>query len=382
MRLIFWEWKKLFSLPALWGFLALGFLLNLGFIFGQSENQRSIFNGISACTAQLGQRVDADFMERLENLPADPNRELIWATAEGMEDIFETYDTDDLKTFYQSVMESSTLAASWAGWKYDLLSKRVEQLAQKDAAMDFYAGPVTQEVHQFLFGTLIRSILAQAAVAAMLGTLYLMGYERIHRTAGTLYTTHTGRKILGIKVGAALLAVPVLFSLAALPALAVYFLRMDYRGIWQASVSSQFNYLTDLLFSRPFITWGDFTVGQYLGAVLVLGISLTAGFAFLAALCGALCPNPYLAALALGGFCAGGLMVVSWLGEMHLWVAYDLALFQLPVVWLCSNAWFTELGSSAVLPWQETVTVILNLLVLGAGTAGALKRFSRKDVAA
>ena len=75
-------------------------------------------------------------------------------------------------------------------------------------------------------------------------------------------------------------------------------------------------------------------------------------------------------------------MAASVLGEMHLWVAYDLALFQLPVVWLCSNAWFTELGSSAVLPWQETVTVILNLLVLGAGTAGALKRFSRKDVAA
>ena len=75
-------------------------------------------------------------------------------------------------------------------------------------------------------------------------------------------------------------------------------------------------------------------------------------------------------------------MAVSWLGEMHLWVAYDLALFQLPVVWLCSNGWFTELGSCAVLPWQETVTVTLNLLVLGAGTAGALKRFSRKDVAA
>lgn len=382
MRLIFWEWKKLFSLPALWGFLALGFLLNLGFIFGQTENQRSVFNGISACAVQLGQRVDAAFMEGMENLPANQNRELVRATAEGMEDIFETYDTDELKEFYQSVMKSSPLAASWAGWKYDLLSKRVEQLAQKDAAMDLYGGPVTQEVHQFLFGTLIRSILAQAAVAAMLGTLYLMGYERIHRTAGTLYTTHTGRKLLRIKVEAALLAVPVLFSLAALPALAVYFLRMDYRGIWQASVSSQFNYLTDLLFSRPFITWGDFTVGQYLGAVLVLGIFLTTGFALLAALCGALCPNPYLAALVLGGLCVGGLMAVSWLGEMHLWVAYDLALFQLPVVWLCSNAWFTELGSSAVLPWQETVTVALNLLVLGAGTAGALKRFSRKDVAA
>ena len=382
MRLILWEWKKLFTLPALWGFLALGFLLNLGFIFGQSESQRSIFNSISSCTALLGQRVDTAFLDKLELLPEDQDHSLILTTAEGMEDIFETYDTKVLKDFYQSVMKNSPVAASWAGWKYDLLSRRVEQLAQEDAAMDLYAGPVTQEVHQFLFGTLVRSILGQAAIVSMLGTLYLMGYERVHRTAGTLYTTHTGRKLLRVKVQAALLAAPVLFALAALPSLAVYFLRLDYRGIWQASVSSQFNYLTDLLFSRPFITWSDFTVGEYLGAVLVLGIFLTIGFALLAALCGVLCPNPYLAALALGGLCVGGLLMVSWLGEMRLWVAYDLALFQLPVVWISVNGWFTEMGCYGVLPWQETVTVAVDLLILGGGTMGALKRFSRKDVAA
>ena len=43
-----------------------------------------------------------------------------------------------------------------------------------------------------------------------------------------------------------------------------YFLLYDYSGIWNASVSSQFNYFSDMLVVRPFLTWGDFTVGQYL----------------------------------------------------------------------------------------------------------------------
>ena len=364
------------------GIPGLGFLLNLGFIFGQPVSQSNIFNSFSSCTALLGQRVDETFIEKLKLQPEVQNYSMILTAAEGMENIFETYDTSILKEFYQSVMESSPLASSWAGWKYDLLSKRVEQLAQREAAMDLYAGPVTYDVHQFLFGTLMRSILVQAATVAMLGTLYLLGYEKTHGTAGFLYTTRTGRGLLKIKVEAALLAVPLLFAAVALPALTVYFLRMDYRGIWQASVSSQFNYYIDLLLTRPFITWRDFTVGQYLAAVLVLGVFLIVGFALLAALSGVLCQNPYHAALVLVGLFAGGIMAASWLGEMRLWAAYDLALFQLPLTLLSVNGWFTELGISGVLPWQETATVALNLLVLGTGTAGALKRFSRKDVAA
>ena len=118
----------------------------------------------------------------------------------------------------------------------------------------------------------------------------------------------------------------------------------------------------------------------YLAAVLALGAALTAAFSLLAALCGVLVRSPYLAALVLGVLCFGGLGLTSVLGNLKLWVGYVVSCFQPTIVWLCCGGWFTELGLNAVLPWQETIAVGADLLLLGAGTALALRRFRRKDV--
>ena len=215
----------------------------------------------------------------------------------------------------------------------------------------------------------------------MLGTLYLLGYEGLHQTEGLACATRTGRRLWGVKLLAALPASTVLYGLLASFTLMPYFLLYDYGGIWSASVSSQFNYFSDMLFVRPFLTWGDFTVGQYLTAALALGAALTAVFSLLAAVFGIFIRNSYLAALALMALCFGGMGMVSALGELGWWAVYLIACFQPVMVWLSCSAWFTELGLTAVLPWQETIAVGLNLLLLGGGAILVLRRFSRKDVA-
>ena len=103
-------------------------------------------------------------------------------------------------------------------------------------------------------------------------------------------------------------------------------------------------------------------------------------FSLLASLCGTLVRSPYLAALMLGLLCFGGLGLTSALGNLKLWVGYVISCFQPTIVWLCCGGWFTELGLNAVLPWQETIAVAADLLLLGIGTALALHRFRRKDV--
>ena len=183
-----------------------------------------------------------------------------------------------------------------------------------------------------------------------------------------------------MKVLAALQASAALYGLLAFCTLVPYFLLYDYSGIWNASVSSQFNYFSDMLVVRPFLAWGDFTVGQYLAAALALGAVLTAVFSLLASVCGTLVRSPYLAALALCLVCFGGLGLVSVLGELGWWAAYLIACFQPVTVWLSCSAWFTELGLNAVLPWQETIASGLNLLLLGGGVLLALGWFDRKDV--
>lgn len=380
MSLAVYEWGKLFRLPALWAFLALSLLFNTLLICTLSEQDRSFFNETSEDAAVLGQQVDEAFLHGLAALPETENRAFLLQSVTGLEDVFETYDTGILKDFYTDVVKASPTAASWMAWKYDLLKARVEHLAQTDAGMDLYAGPVTQGSHQFLFGTLLRSILGEAAAAAMLGTLYLLGYEGMHKTESLACASRTGRQLQRIKVLSSLAASPVLLALVAVPTLGLYFARFDYGGIWNASVSSQFNYLTDMLLTRPFLTWGDFTVAEYLAAALTLGAALTAAFSLLASLCGTLVRSPYLAALVLGLLCFGGLGITSVLGNLPLWVGYVISCFQLPLVWISCGAWFTELGLNAVLPWQETIAVAGNLLLLSAGTALSLKRFRRKDV--
>ena len=381
MNLAIYEWRKLFRLPALWAFLALCLAFN-GLLMGTlSPYDRAFFNDTSADAAVLGQRVDRDFLEGLSGLPETENRTMLLQSVTGLEDIFETYDTGVLSDFYAGVVERSPLAEEWMTWKYGLLSERVDHLARTDAALDLYAGPATYDSHQFLFGTLFRTILCESAILAMLGTLYLLGYEGMHRTESMVCSSRIGRRLRWVKVLAAIPASAALYGLLAVCTLVPYFLLYDYSGVWDASVSSQFNYFSDMLVVRPFLTWGDFTVGQYLAAALALGAALVAVFSLLASVCGMLVRSPYLAALVLGVVCFGGMGVIPALGELGWWAAYLIACFQPVVVWLSCSAWFTELGLNAVLPWQESIAVGLNFLLLGAGTLLALRRFDRRDVA-
>lgn len=379
MRLTACEWCKLFRLPALWAFAALCLAFNCLLIFTETYG-RDFFNDASAAAADLGQRVNASFLSGLADDPRTENRDLLLAAAGGLENIYETYDVGILSAFYGEQVKKSPLAVGWMEWKYEKLAPRVEHLAQTGAALDLYAGPVTHDSHQFLFGTLMRAITAEGAILGMLAALYLLGYENQHRTALTVYSSRTGRRLCLHKIAAGAAASAALYLLLAAASLGLHFALWDYSGVWAASVSSQFNYLVDLLYSRPFLTWTDFTVAGYLAAAVALGVVLTVIFSLLAAVCGILAKNTYLAALLLTLFCLGIIGAMSAAAALKLWPAYFALRFQPLSIWLSAGGWFTELGLSAVVPWQETVTAALDLTLLSLGAALALKRFSGKDV--
>lgn len=88
-------------------------------------------------------------------------------------------------------------------WKYDLLADRVEHLRETGAAMDFYAGPVTHDAHQFLYDTLFRAVVTESLLLGMLSPLYLLGCEAQRRTVSLACASRTGRRLYGKKVLAA-----------------------------------------------------------------------------------------------------------------------------------------------------------------------------------
>lgn len=379
MTLVAWEWRKLVRLPALWGFLALCLAFN-GLLLWEEDSLRQPFNEAAAIAEELGQRVDGTFLEGLEDLPRTEYGDMVLSAAREMTDIFEDYDTRDLAGLYGEVVQGSPAAVRIMNWKYALLAERVAHLSGTGAAMDLYAGPVTHDAHQFLYDTLFRAVVTESLLLGMLSMLYLLGFEEQRRTVSLVCASRTGRRLYGQKVLAGLTAAVFLYILLAAVTLGIYFCLWDYSSVWEASVSSQFNYLTDMLYRRPFLTWGDFTVGGYLAAQLALGAALTAAFALLAAADGLLLRNVYASALVLAVVCFGGVGLTAGLAQAGLWIAYFVSLVHPSCVWLGLGGWFTELGLSGAVPWQETVSTGLDLLAFGLGTTLALGRFGRKDI--
>ena len=212
--------------------------------------------------------------------------------------------------------------------------------------------------------------------------LALLGHEEIHRTTQTVCASRTGRKLFLWKIAAGLAAALALYLLIVAMTLGVWFALWDYSGIWDASVSSGFNQLTDMMVARPVLTWADFTVGGYLAAELVLGAALTIVIALQAAFVWVVTRRVYLAALLLIVVCLGSLAVPSVLAELRLWTACAVCTFQPVLMALNSIGWFTEMGMSAFIPWQETVVTASWLVILGSGTTLLLKRMNRKDLLA
>lgn len=379
MTLVAWEWRKLVRLPALWGFLVLCLAFN-GLLLWEEDSLRQPFNEASAIAEVLGQRMDGTFLDGLERLPRTEYGDLVLSATREMTDIFEDYDTRDLAGLYEGVVKDSPAAVRLMSWKYTLLAERAAHLSGTGAAMDLYAGPVTHDAHQFLYDTLFRAVVTESLLVGMLSMLYLLGFEGQRRTVSLICASRSGRKLYGKKVLAGLTAAVFLYILLAAVTLGVYFCLWDYGGVWGGSVSSQFNYLTDMLFRRPFLTWGDFTVGGYLAAELTLGALLTADFALLAAVCGLLLRNVYASALVLAVVCFGGVGLTAMLAQMGLWCGYFASLVHPACVWLGIGGWFTELGLSGAAPWQETVSTGLDLLAFGLGTALSLRLFRRKDI--
>lgn len=380
MTLLGYELRKLFRLPALGVFLALCLALNFMLIFS-SQYGLPFFNETSETASVLGQRVDDSFIAGLNEMQQTENRDILLEAVTGITDKFDGFDTNSLSQYYESMVEESPTAVRWMQSKYEKLSARIAELAESNASLDLYAGPMTHDSCQFLFGTLLRAISAESCILAVLAVLYLMGYERLNKTELTVCASQMGRRLWRTKAFAGILAALAMYLLLAALSLGVYFAVWDYGGIWSANVSSGFNYIQDVLMVKPFITWGDFTVAGYLAATLVLIADMTVISGFTASVVGTLIRNTYIAALALTLLCAGGFALTVAFANLKLWAAYEMSCFLPVMLWATQNIWFTESGVSSILPWQETITASLGLLFFSCGTWLALRRFYRKDIA-
>lgn len=385
MTLLKYEWRKLAGMPALWAFLALCVAFN-GFLLLATKWTCREFNEGSAAAAQLGQRVDEAFVEGFAQLPWTEEKEELLDFLRQMDNTLEHYDSEGQRWMYGELLRDSALSAALMDRKLQQAAERAEHLSETGAAMDFFAGPVTEEANGVLYKIFFKALLTEGILLGILVMLSLMEHERVSRTTAVVCSSRVGRRLWRTKVLAGVTAALVLYLLLVVVSFAAYFALWDWSGVWGASMASQFNtgIFHESKFSydtyRPFLPWADFTAGCYLLAVIVLGAALVVVFTLLAGICGVLVGNAYASAVGLVILVVGGWAIWYTSYMQGCWTVFMPLSFLPTSLWDQTLGWFTEGGILYFVPWQETVTTAMWLLLGGGGTALALRRFERKDV--
>lgn len=375
------EFRKIFTFTPIWIFIILALLLNIS--LSLSFYGEDYFNEVSEIGKKNGTKIDQKLIENVEKLDLSEYKykNEILEMLKNTKPIFKGYNVEtNLKDYYLGQINGSDLAVKLMGKKYDLVKNRLDKLANKEADMDLYAGDITTDSHQFLMGNLLRTISGETCILSIMIMIFLLGYEKNMATEMYFFATKTGRDINKIKIRVGLASsVLIHFGITAI-SLAFYFMKFDYSGIWSSSVSSQFNTIRDIFLIKPFITWADFSVFEYILANISLSFALVIIAALFSTIFALSMKNTYIAGVS-SFLCMGvGISLPIIFSSKKFWIAYFISALQPLAIWLSQPLWFTEAGLNGLFPWFEIKGLIISLIIIIIIARIVLKKSYRKDL--
>ena len=341
--LLWYESKKLITAPAIVGFCVFCLVLNLLITLGH------------------------------ENLVKDIDR----ASIPAAENIYETYVAADQAEAFISRYHIPERNAENVRALYAKLQPVTDAKAERGEALSPYFGKLTPYMHSTLFGTLLPAVVAEVCLLAMLLGLLSIGYEYTRNTEHVVYASRTGRGVFRAKLAASVLTALGLFALLLAGTLLPFFARFDFSAVWSDFVSSAYNAAVQA-YSRPLITWHNFSVEQYLAAFIIAAIALALVFTLLGFTLGALVRNLYAACMASVSVC--GLLVfarsLSPIGS-HLRGIVNMS----PVgLWLNAGQWFTDGEADIVHAHFETLGLAGSFIIIAIVCALGAVRFRRREL--
>lgn len=300
-------------------------------------------------------------------------------------EIFKDIDGGRLGSIYYDdrYIESNILVALMHE-KYQKLEWSLEELTREQADLSTYAGELTPYVHRGLFEYLTKAIMIEGLLLFTFLVLEIFFIEQQNKTFYTVYSSLRGRRIVFDKMIAVLLIGMLELVILSFLSYFVFFHIWDFEKIWDANVASSFNYIIDSdepIFMKPFITWTNFTVKQYFVATLVLMVGIWFAWWLLSMM---IVQVNKRISVAIGILAGGlilpffGLMLFKQIPEIP--ELYCLNTFSIAVNVYYSHIWFTDQGYHTIFPWQETLSVILHLVLGLIGVFVGYHVFRRKDV--
>lgn len=379
MRIFKAEIGKVLYIPMFWIPVICCIVFNIGVVavYRYAVMDYGYFSYIGKTASVTGNVLGDKFFEKLSKAEdCDEKWRLIHAVKEP-ENIYESYDAGERADYYIKTYRISGVAEKLFRAKYERLKPSVEKLGRTGAAFSLYAADMTVNMHNLLFGVLVRAIIAECCIIATLFMLHLFSYEHGSRTEASVYTTRTGRGIYKYKLLAGFILSVICFMVIAAVSLVGYFSIFDYSQIWDSSVSSIYN---ELFLEGSLITWTDFTVGGYLFAVLGMGMGLTLVFAAMGGVIGFFISDNYMGVLIFIMILLSMAVADSMFFESGRWGAYFLFQFSPVMLWFSEPQWFTDMGILSVFPFHETAGFFINVIFWGLLLMLGYKYIKRKEI--
>lgn len=379
MRLFWHECRKIVTEPMLWTFLFLCILLNTMVIVNDRYGAAYV-NYVSRAADKYGQLMGEEWDKALSEVDETIfHSQLMGETMERV-DPYKNYDVMNLAECYIALMNLSGNSSKKMAEKYKRFQNSIDQLEKDDAGMNIYAASETYEQHGRLFKTALHMILTEGILIGVLLTLYLHGYEWQNSTSDLLYSTKKGRGIALSKVWAGIFGITFIYCVLCSYTFMLFFNIYDYSGIWGANVSSQFNYVNEGIFIKPFLTWKSLNVLQYLILSFGLCYLLIIVFSLFSSALGILVRNSYFAFLLFILIFALLEILPSFYVKIKWWSGYFLSNFSPIRLYMTHAVWFTEYGSISVTPWHETIGIFMNLILFTVVTAVCFYYFKKRDI--
>lgn len=366
------ECFKLIKSPCLWLAVAAFFLMNVFIIYNYigdaqaAEELEEMHKTILQCGVHLGSQNAG--MENDSLLKHEINAgAAVTKNGNGTEyDNDIEYDNDtDYMEFYKTYVKScesmydgldmmdilerkKNMCRYYAAGLYEkFIDKNYERWQERvngikstgEGNYGFYPG-AAYRVHGIFYGKVCRTLLLEMAALVMLSMLFLMDYERLHRTRELVAAARTGKKTMAVKAAAGFLC-GMMASFILMGATFLYFFsKVSFAELWQAPVASYVMAEIRGNLFYPFITCCPLTLRQYFilsiavfAALLLISGSITAAFYMLL-------QNSYFAFL-----CQCLFYMVSYLAAFYHTATFAdviLAVFNPASLWITCGGWFME----------------------------------------
>lgn len=381
MRIAKKEFLKLIKSPFIWFVFLAFFLLNTVIIYSYvgEKSIRQEMHKMHETILEYGVNLqDGKPKEQVQAKTANANTEDTTDYMEFYQSYLETYGTmyDDLDMMdilkeKERMYDYHPTGAyeKFINGNYEKLQKRVEEIKQSgEDDYGFYPGMV-YNIHSFLYGKIGKKLLLEMTVLVILSILFLMDYERIHKTRNLVLVTRTGKQVMRTKAFMGVLG-GFLYSLLLMAGTYGYFFfHVSFTGLWKVPVAS--NLVTEARgqLTYPFITFWRLSEAKYflLTLLVFMGILLIA--AGLSIAIQMLLQNSYLT------FLVQCLLFMS----LELFAYWNTATFfdvvkavcNPVVLWITCGAWFMENEFSLSFAGNEFLCIgcsgILVMILIGIG---------------